>query len=565
MRFTSYGEGGVVFIKLLVPMVIAAVIVVILMAITVNISVAGTIRPLSLMMQSLSRVSEMGDLALSNDEWQNLRAASARGDEIGQSLAAFVKMLEHLAYYNKVLEAVAGRDLSVEVKTLSGNDTMGIAIYSMLNSLNEMFGEIQLSANQVSTGSQQIADGAQSLAQGATEQADSVEQLSNSISEVSASIAEVSGSAKNLYELIDDIKRKAEQGTGQMNEMMEAVREINEASHSINSVIKIIDDIAFQTNILALNAAVEAARAGQYGKGFAVVAEEVRNLAAKSAEAAKNTSGLIENSVVKAELGVKIAGRTNESLGEIVDGVVTSSKIIERITSDTSRQSDIVGQIDENVGRITQVVQMNTATAEESAAASEELSSQSAMLNGLTSRFLLKDSSGSLSSALPFRAQSAAPRPPAEIAPAPRRPVASEHKIEKFTWSKDLETGSELIDSQHKQLIEALGNLMDACSGGKGRTVLSETMDFLESYTAKHFGDEEALQKQYAYPDYPNHKKLHDGFKLVVADLGRQLKVEGPTIVLVGKVNTNIGGWLVNHIKREDTKVAAHIRKSESV
>jgi methyl-accepting chemotaxis protein len=356
-----------------------------------------------------------------------------------------------------------------------------------------------------------------------------------------------------------------------MGEMMDAVREINEASRGINSVIKIIDDIAFQTNILALNAAVEAARAGQYGTGFAVVAEEVRNLAAKSAEAAKNTSGLIENSVKKAELGVRIANRTNESLGEIVDGVVKSSGIIDVIAVDTGRQSDIVGRIDDNIGRITQVVRMNTATAEESAAASEELSGQSATLNGLTSRFLLK---GSPAAALPRDAFAALPQTPHEARPRPaavnraaipeRDLAAPAHKPERLTWSKDLETGNDLIDSQHKQLIEALGNLMDACSGGQGRTVLSETMDFLARYTAMHFGDEETLQRQYGYPDYPNHKRLHEGFKAVVADIGRQLKAQGPTIVLVGKVNSNIGGWLVNHITREDKKVAAHIRMSGS-
>jgi methyl-accepting chemotaxis protein len=586
-RFTSAGEAGALYAELLIPMLIAFFVVGLLMAIAVNISAAGATRPLNLMMKSLKQVGETGNLTLTSDELQNLRAAAERRDEVGQSVAAFLKTLEHLIYCDKVLEAVAGRDLSVDVRTLGENDTMGIALRSMLDRLNDMFKEIRLSSGQVSNGSQQIADGAQSLAQGATEQADSVEQLSNSISEVSTSIAEVSGSAKNLYELIGDIKRKAEQGTGQMSEMMDAVREINEASQSISSVIKIIDDIAFQTNILALNAAVEAARAGQYGKGFAVVAEEVRNLAAKSAEAAKNTSGLIENSVSKAELGVKIAGKTNESLGEIVDGVVTSSKIIEKIASDTNRQSDIVGRIDTNVDQITQVVRMNTATAEESAAASEELSSQSAVLDGLAGRFLLKDAQ----SALPFRAQSAAlpsygagavlpfraqraqapaPRPIAPPAPRPiassaPRPAAQGHHIEKFTWSKDLETGNELIDSQHKQLIEALGNLMDACSGGQGRAVLAETMDFLEHYTAMHFGDEEVLQKKCDYPDYPNHKRMHDGFKLVVADIGRQLKAEGPTIALVGKVNANIGGWLVNHIKHEDTKVAAHIHRSESV
>jgi hemerythrin len=128
------------------------------------------------------------------------------------------------------------------------------------------------------------------------------------------------------------------------------------------------------------------------------------------------------------------------------------------------------------------------------------------------------------------------------------------------TWSKDLETGNQMIDTQHKQLIQAINDLLDACSGGKGRQALDGTLDFLTKYTAKHFGDDENLQLQAKYPDYANHKKLHDGFKATVADLGRQLKAEGPTITLVGKVNSSIGGWLVSHIKREDTKVAAHLK-----
>lgn len=129
-------------------------------------------------------------------------------------------------------------------------------------------------------------------------------------------------------------------------------------------------------------------------------------------------------------------------------------------------------------------------------------------------------------------------------------------------WTKDLETGNQTIDSQHKQLIQAINNLTTACAAGKGRDNLPETIDFLANYTAKHFGDEEKLQMQSKYPDYPNHKKLHDGFKAVVADLGQKLKAEGPTGVLVIQVNSNIGGWLVNHIKKEDTKVAAHLRQS---
>lgn len=129
-----------------------------------------------------------------------------------------------------------------------------------------------------------------------------------------------------------------------------------------------------------------------------------------------------------------------------------------------------------------------------------------------------------------------------------------------YEWSRELETGNAMIDSQHKQLIKAINDLLAACASGKGRAEMVHTIDFLSDYTAKHFGDEERLQMQHGYPDYANHKKYHDAFKIVVRDLGRQLKAEGATIPLVSKVNTSIGGWLINHIKKEDVKVAAHIK-----
>ncbi|MDR0570249.1 MAG: bacteriohemerythrin [Clostridiales Family XIII bacterium] len=129
-----------------------------------------------------------------------------------------------------------------------------------------------------------------------------------------------------------------------------------------------------------------------------------------------------------------------------------------------------------------------------------------------------------------------------------------------YTWTNDWATGNQTIDFQHKQLFQAINNLLEACQSGKGRTHIDSTMIFLVNYTAKHFGDEEKLQQQFGYPDYPNHRKLHDNFKATVNELAKQLREGGPSIAIVGKVNSSVGGWLVNHIQKEDKKVAAHIK-----
>ena len=197
--------------------------------------------------------------------------------------------------------------------------------------------------------------------------------------------------AGRAADLANTIKESAEKGNRQMHEMTEAVKEINQASHSISKVIKVIDDIAFQTNILALNAAVEAARAGQHGKGFAVVAEEVRNLAAKSAEAAKDTGGLIANSMEKAEFGAGIASDTALSLEEIVSGINESAQLVNEIAKSSEDQSLGIEQINSGIDQVAKVTQQNSATAEESAAASRQMSDQSSTLEGLIARFRLKD------------------------------------------------------------------------------------------------------------------------------------------------------------------------------
>jgi len=285
---------------------------------------------------------------------------------------------------------IADGDLTVDIELLSEADTIGKSLQKMIDSLNSMFGDINATTIHVSSGSKQIAAGAQALAQGVTEQAATVEQLSASISALSSQTKDNASMADRASVLADTIKLNAEKGNRQMGEMMAAVNEINQASQSINKVIKVIDDIAFQTNILALNAAVEAARAGQHGKGFAVVAEEVRNLAAKSAEAAKDTGGLIANSMEKADLGSRIAEETAASLTDIVSGINESSQLVSDIAKSSEGQSHDIQQINSGINQVAQVVQQNSATAQESAAASAEMSGQSGMLQELISQFKLK-------------------------------------------------------------------------------------------------------------------------------------------------------------------------------
>jgi len=393
--------GASVWVIIIIFAVALVVFVLLSLIITGNI-----LKPLRTFSSWLNHAGSTGDITMSAEYRRNMEEMGSVNDEFGQTFKYTGKLMDHITRMTDELKLLAKGDLSRDIEILSENDTMGIALTRMTDSMNEMFRDIQKTTSQVAAGSKQIADGAQALAQGSTQQAASVQELSASISDIATKTKDNASTAGRTAQMSTSIRESAEKGSRQMDEMITAVNDINEASKSISNIIKTIDDIAFQTNILALNAAVEAARAGQHGKGFAVVAEEVRNLASKSAEAAKDTGTMIQNSMEKAELGSRIASETAESLSEIVSGISESSKLITEIARASEAQSQGISQVNTGIDQVAQVVQQNSATAEESSASSQEMSGLSDVLQQLISQFKLKNASAFKSLPTPSRASS---------------------------------------------------------------------------------------------------------------------------------------------------------------
>ena len=322
----------------------------------------------------------------------NVEIKKLYNDEFGAVVDEYILMVESIRNQAMAAQAVAEGDMTVEVIPASDVDTMGNALKTLVERNGNALGNINDAAYQVMTSASQVASASEALAQGSTEQASAIEQITSSISEIAEKTRENANQANNAADLVNDAIKDVEKGNDEMREMVIAMEEINKSSESISKIIKVIDDIAFQTNILALNAAVEAARAGDAGKGFAVVAEEVRNLAAKSAAAAEETAEMIEASIAKVAIGSKLADETAKALEDISNAVKQSEVLINNIAESSNYQATAVAQINQGIGQVSQVVQTNSATSEECAAASEELSNQAVRMRDLLSIYKLDES-----------------------------------------------------------------------------------------------------------------------------------------------------------------------------
>ena len=369
---------------------IGGIIVVVLLGIGLTYLLTKlVIVPVKVIMDFLQRTS-LGDTSTSKQYAKDLLKMYKRKDEVGNMTLAAGSLRIYLDKKAREAQTIASGDFTANVAIASKDDTLGRSFTDMKERLNKTLTTMSALIDQVTNGSNQFAAASQSLSSGATQTAASLEEINSSIMDIGSQTKLNAENATTANTLASGSRHTADKGNSDVEEMVVAMVDMQESGQEIAKIVKMIDDIAFQTNLLSLNAAVEAARAGHHGKGFAVVAEEVRNLAGRSAKAAKETADLVDQTVSKLSNGADIAHSTQDSLGSVVVDVVKVADILGEISTASTEQAEGIAQISIGLQQIDQVTQQNTANAEETSAAAISMSAQAQELTNLMSQFKLE-------------------------------------------------------------------------------------------------------------------------------------------------------------------------------
>jgi methyl-accepting chemotaxis protein len=470
----------------------------------------------------------------------NIRLSVIGKDEISVLERSFIRMAENLKGVMSTIQAkeTEARTQAEEARRVSGK-------------IMELAGRVETMAHEMENSVSAISGSAGEVRIGGNAQTERIGEIHSAMKELNDVVAKITEGAETAAANSEESNKKVKAGAHMAEESGKAMRELRaltgtlteninrlgQQSDNIGSIMNVITDIADQTNLLAMNASIEAAHAGEAGRGFAVVAGEVRSLAAKTMAAAKEVEGSITE--MQKLVGVNISG---------MDHAVTA---IAQVTDLSEKTFVSLSDARTTVNEAMLQVQSIAAAAEQQLASSREVTSLVDKVSGIAvaNDKLVNQVNEELHSLIGKSTE--------------LLDLVSElgtKRCEDFPWDRSLETGHEIIDNQHRQLFAAINGLFDAFRSGKGEEELVRALNFLQDYTLKHFSDEEEIQKQYGYPDFPNHRRLHEDLTAVVKELNRKLSVQGMSDALIREVHQKVGVWLVTHIKAQDTKLAAYIR-----
>ena len=496
--------------------------------------------------------------------------------------------LEALARVLRGNAETAGRlaagDLSVGRGAGRDGDRTGAALEQMRGKLARMLGQLSELGTQMDSGARQISDAGQQLSQGATRQAESLEEITSSIAHISRQTEQNAENAGIARQLVTTSRDSAKTGNDRMGEMISAMTDIDRSSRHIGKILKTIDDIAFQTNLLALNAAVEAARAGSHGKGFAVVAQEVRNLAARSAKAAKETEEIIAESTRTVERGMSISAQTAQALGEIRENIGRATDLITEIAAASSEQAKGLKEINIGLNQIDSVTQQNTASAEEVASSASELTVTSGQLRRLLQSFNLGGATSASSASGAAGAHPSAAVPAALAHTPVDSPISDwgageasgassgegwlddgEHPEEDpdsgevlIRWGPAVSVGVGSMDKQHRHLVDLTNRLYRSLKNGQAQEKLGEVLEELIEYTKQHFHAEEALMRVHQYPGLEDQLGMHAELVETAGKLYADYRGGMPIGV---KAMNFLREWLTNHITVEDKKYGVYLNR----